>query len=62
MITAMNRIYVMPEYAEQFEQRFPDTAAAGGRDARVYLEQVTAPSQSGRPIHCLDAVGIPGRV
>ncbi len=22
MITAMNRIYVVPEYAEQFEQRF----------------------------------------
>ncbi|MCH7491753.1 MAG: antibiotic biosynthesis monooxygenase, partial [Gemmatimonadetes bacterium] len=22
MITAMNRIYVVPEYAERFEQRF----------------------------------------
>ena len=26
MITAMNRIYVVPEYAEQFEQRFETRA------------------------------------
>ncbi len=26
MITAMNRIYVVPEYAEQFEQRFQTRA------------------------------------
>ncbi len=49
MITAMNRIYVTPEYAEQFEQRFRDRARLVDGMPGFIWNKVLRPVNAGDP-------------
>ena len=45
MITVANRIYVTPEYQDEFEERFQNRARLVDRNAGVYLQPGPAPRQ-----------------
>ncbi len=49
MITAMNRIYVVPEYAEQFEQRFQTRAKLVDGMPGFIWNKVLRPVNPGAP-------------
>ena len=49
MITAMNRIYVVPEYAEQFEQRFRARAGLVDGMPEFIWNNVLRPVNAGDP-------------
>ena len=49
MVTAMNRIYSGAGVRRAVRAALPDTGAAGGRDARVRVEQGLSPVNPGDP-------------
>lgn len=49
MIAVTNRIFVAPQYAEQFEERFRNRAGLVDQMAGFVSNQVLRPTQEGQP-------------